>query len=344
MRLSLIALCLLLPGLVLARQVSITGEVTTESSAAPLAGVNVSILEPAGLLTQTVATDPAGQFRMPITVPEAIEHRSGYVVLRFEKDGLQRQDIYLKCDLRAAPQCAAGTVALPRSEGASALSEEEQDRLRPHRAPEGSALIVMPYRMIAPPSETAAIDMELFRFSLETAINTRIQELEQDHEVGQFSMPLPPVGLVALEKDFEDLPLHKQQAVGQYVSALAVISGIGQWRAAQDLVSIQSNFFVMPPEAGSQTRLLRVRDADLPATAINSIELADNLSPMWGHFALVAVAGREYVRAKAAGDKENLRRVRAYLIAERGRLREEEIYKKKDLDRLLETVQQELER
>lgn len=99
----------------------------------------------------------------------------------------------------------------------------------------------------------------------------------------------------------------------------------------------------MPPEAGSQTRLLRVRDADLPATAMNSIELADNLSPMWGYFALVAVAGREYVRAKAAGDTETLRRIRAYLIAERGRLREEEVYRKKDLDRLLERVQQELE-
>jgi hypothetical protein len=280
---------------------------------------------------------------MVLTVPDTIEHRSGYIVLRFVKSGLQPQDIYQKCKLHTAQQCAVGTVVLPQSEGASALSTEEQNMLRVHRAPEGNALFVTPYRVVASPSEAATIDMELFRFSLETAINTRIQELEEDHEVGQFSVPLPPVGLVSLERDFAGLPLPKQQAVGEYVSALAVISGIGQWKAAQGLVSIQSNFFVMPPEAGSQTRLLRVRDADLPASAMNSIELADNLSPLWGHFALVAVAGREYVRAKAADDKQTLRRIRAYLIAERGRLGEEEIYKKKDLDRLLERVEGELE-
>jgi len=293
------------------------------------------------LMSLPATSDSAGVFRLSLAIPGGFQHRSGYIVLHFEKSGMRTQDIYQRCDLSEAQRCDVGAVGLVEAEGASSLSNEEKNTLRSHIAARGNTLFVMPYHVIAAP-ETSGIDMELFRWSLETAINTRIQELEQDLKIQQLDELLPPIGLVSLEPNFEALPLPKQQAIGEFVSALAVISGIGQWKGsseASEQVSIQSNFLVMPPASGSHTRLLRVRDADLPASTVNSIELADNLSPLWGHFALIAVAGRELERATAADDQEALKRIRAYLIAERGRLDEEETFKKNDLERLLARVE-----
>lgn len=346
MRRLLLFACLALPVSALARGVVLDGTVAGEPDSAPLAGVEVSILEPPGLASRPATSDAAGRFRLELAVPEGYRHRSGYVVLRFARTGLRQQDIYQQCNLGKTTHCAAGTVGLAAPGGTSALSAGEQERLRTHIAAQGNALFLTPYRVIAA-AGTDGIDMELFRWALETAINTRIQELEQDLEVEQLDAPLPPVGLVSLEPDFAGLPLPKQQAVGEFVSALAVISGIGQWKAANgagEQVSIQSSFFVMPPAAGKQSRLLQVRDANLPAAAVNSIELADQLSPLWGHFALIAVAGREYERAAAANDRPALKRVRAYLIAERARLSKEDSYRKNDLERLLRHVQEALQR
>ena len=56
------------------------------------------------------------------------------------------------------------------------------------------------------------------------------------------------------------------------------------------------------------------------------------------------MAGREYERAAAANDRPALKRVRAYLIAERGRLSEEDSYRKNDLERLLRHVEEALQR
>lgn len=345
MRRLLLLACLVLPASAFAGDVLLEGTVAGESDNAPLAGIEVSVLEPAGVATQPASSDAAGHFKLHLTVPSGYRHRSGYVVLRFGGTGIRQQDTYQQCDLSTASHCAIGTIRLAAPGGVSSLSPEERNRLRTHIALHGDALFVLPYRMIAA-ANSAGIDMELFRWALETSINTRIQELEQDLEIEQLGEPLPPLGLVTLEPDFAGLPLPKQRAVGEFVRALAVISGIGQWKQPDGdaaRVNIQSNFFVMPPATGEQTRLLRVRDTDLPAAAVNSLELADQLSPLWGHFALVAVAGREYERARAANDRPALERIRAYLIAERGRLGEEDSYRKNDLERLLRRVQEALQ-
>jgi len=340
MKYPLFFIALLFPVLSFASNINIHGSIVSSAANKALSGVKVSLMEPFGFSSSITSTDHQGRFKLDLVRPQTLNLHSRFITLRFEKNGYQKSDQLHSCDLKTQNQCDIETIELYQLKQPTTLSQNEQEMLTNYTGNQGNSLFLIPYRML-PDDAPVQIDVELFVFALQSAINTRMQNLEEFLGVQAFE-PLPPIELQTLTETISRMSLGKRRSIGEYVTALAMISGMSQWKSNQgdnQQMSIYSNFLVMPTETGKNPRLLQVRDKGLSSEAVNSIELADQLSPLWGHFALLAIAGKEYARAAENGDKAVLERIRAYLIAEKATLQKEETFKLNDLNRLLAKIE-----
>ena len=338
-------LALLFPVFLLAAGINIQGVIVSNSANTPLPNVSVTLMEPAGFSSSTTSTDHQGRFNLDLIRPQNLNIHSRFITLRFEKQGFQKSDTLHSCNLKTENQCDIETIQLYQLKQPTSLTQDEQNILTSYAKNQGNSLFLIPYRML-PENAPVQIDLELFVFALQSAINTRIQDLEEFIGVQSFE-PLPPIELQTLTELISKMDLGKRRSIGKYVNALAMISGISQLKniqAGDQQMSIYSEFLVMPVGGGKNSRLLQVRDKGLSSEDVNSIELADQLSPLWGHFALLAIAGKEYSRAMADGDVTALKRIRAYLIAEKATLKKDEALKLNDLKRLLAKIEGGLKR
>lgn len=339
----LILISLLLPLMANAIEIDIQGVIVSGEQKKPIAGVKIDLLEPAIFSTQTTITNTQGEFNLHFNKPENINIYSRYITLRITKNGYLKLDTLHPCNLKSKQQCDLESVQLEKLKQPSNLSQQEQHDLSKLAANQGNSLFLIPFKVI-PDDTPAQIDLELFAYALQSAINTRMQDLEEYLGVQVFD-PLPPIELQTLTQSLAATDLAKRRSIGEYIKALAMISGISQWKSSQNndpKINLYSDFLVMPSESGKSPRLLQVRDKELTPDTINSIELADQLSPLWGHFALLAIAGKEVTRATISGDNSTLERIRAYLIAEKATLEKNDSYKLNDLNRLLARIEQRL--
>lgn len=337
-RLMLLPL-LIMPGSALAADYTIRGSVLSAPEDLPIAGVNIELVEPAGALSPSTISDENGNFSVTFSTPTSHNFHSPYIVFKYHKTGYHESVNYQQCDFNTSSVCKTDAIQLSKIQQPTDLSLEEQSQLAAHTNNTGNSLFLIPYRML-PDNAPSQIDQEIFAYALQSAITTRMQDLEEYLGVQAFD-PLPPIELRTLEQSLSITGLAKRRSIGQYVNALAMISGISQWKngdGEQIKMNIYSDFLVVPAEQGKNSRLLQVRDKGLSSETVNSIELADQLSPLWGHFALLAIASKEYERATKNGDNSMLERIKAYLIAEKATLSKNETFKLNDLNRLLNKI------
>ena len=102
------------------------------------------------------------------------------------------------------------------------------------------------------------------------------------------------------------------------IGALAVISGFGALEEAggERQVVMSSTYVVVPQLPALDSPIIYVDDV-LPPQQLASPRLWERLSKLWGRSTVLALGIREFREARGAGDRDRLRHVRAYLVAER---------------------------
>ena len=328
-----------------AEPVRIVGTVTGGVSGTPVRDVRVDVLILGDLTPKAALTDMAGQYEATVKTSKPLD-KPVTVTLRFYKEGFDPYptDSIQTCDFRPGA-CRVSSIQLAPSGGSSALTEEERTKLDSVKSTEGSTLFMLPYQVTHPVASETPINMKTLTDSLQIAISTQIQSLEGDRELARFE-PLEPVSLMAVppEIDIDETNVERIKTVGHHLNALAVISGNGEvarTSEASEIINVRSRFVIMPTN-GNAARQFLVDDRELPSTLFNSLELAEKLSPQWGHNTVFALCQREFAKAKQAKDRKALWRIRAYVNAQLHRASGDEKLKVGDLQRLLLRIDEEL--
>ncbi|HEB96816.1 MAG TPA: carboxypeptidase regulatory-like domain-containing protein [Sedimenticola thiotaurini] len=347
MKRGLLLLLLLLPPLAgSAREVLLTGTITSDGGQRPEAGVSVTLLEPSDIPPATTRSGTDGRFGLRLRLPPGYPRSPDYVTLHLEAPDLFPQDAIVPCRIATTDRCEGISIGMPRlgGNGTGEAPDGGPDGIQP-LAPDEYALLLSPYEMI-PETAQVRIDGRLFAAAMRRAVNTHLNELGATPEALRFD-PLPPVDMVTIGRPLATARFSERRRLGRRLGVLAVVSGLGEWRsgdAAEPRVTLNTEFLLIPPDQEGRAHLLTIVDPDLPAAEFNSMQLAKRMSPLWQRYSLVALAERELARALDEGDRRALERIYAYVVAERGRLSAEEQRRAAELERLRLRIDEALQR
>lgn len=277
----------------------------------PLADVQVRV-ELDGRSRTAAAADAQGRYAIDLAALFGAPARpAGDLALRFDKPGFKP----LARVLRVAEAAARPLeVALLPESGKSTLAPEEEKKLEPLVTRVGTGpLVLVPYDLPADAFDTTAERLnERLRANLERLILTHVQAALHGVDTSGLALKLLPV---AGARDAAQL-----RAYGQFVNALAVVSGSGDKAPDGADVLVSSSYVIIPRTDAFQPPLVFVDDR-VRANLLTSPELHRHLSKLWGRITVLAVAVRDLKEAGAIEDVAQRRavqqRVRGYLVAER---------------------------
>jgi hypothetical protein len=320
---TLVLLSLLSP---LAAQ-NLTG--TVMALGKPSADVAV-VAEADGRAFGDARTDAKGAFSIPLA--PAGDARD--LAVTFSKTGFRGE-------VRRLDRSAAGRplqVKLLAATGVSAISPQDEQRLRPLVSPAGSGpLMFVPYALpggsgSAGGSQAAAANQRL-RVQLQRLILTHVQSTVGSANVSITELPVDANNDIA-----------RLQAIGEFVNALGVVSGIGLDDGTGQSMEIASSFVIIPRPQLFEPPVLNIVDT-VPARKLGLPTLDQSMSRMWGRATVLALAARDLKAAEALkGDsrRTELQRVRRYLVAERSTVGPRDEIGTARLNELIERVTREV--
>lgn len=330
MRPRLIALAALVAVAALAAVNAQTLSGTVVSRGVPLADVAVTA-EADGRRLASVTTDAQGRFAIDVATSKARDF-----LLEFSRAGFRRDVKVLDRSTLSRP---LQVVLLPAS-GPGAISPEDEQKLKALVTPAGTGpLMFVPYSLPAgTDAATASALNERLRLQLQRLIITHVQAPSVVADSRGVSLtPLP----VAANNDLERL-----RAVGEFVNALAVVSGIGIDDAATPTIELASSYVIIPRGDLFEPPVLNIVDT-VPAQQIGRVALDQKMSRMWGRATVLALAARDLREAKSlpvAARKIELARVKRYLVAERADVGARDELGEAKLKELIDVVSRELGR
>ncbi len=335
---ALFLLAFVVPLICHAREVAVSGVATLGSTGRPATGVNVTLLEPPGLLAGSVKTDQQGRFRMNLHLTEDQGLVGRSVALRFEGHGVHPINIiYRNCDLRTAVRCEEELVALPLLEDDGSAPNSVIGNVP--QIPAGEyGLVLSPYEIV-PPSSRRKIDTGLFASTMRRAINAHLTELGAAADLQGIGR-LPLLDIYTTDRPLARASLHARRVLGEMSGAIAVIAGQGQWaqEPAGESIALVTDFLLMPPTPTENPLFVEIKDPSTPLARFSSLDLADQLSPLWKRYSLVALAEWELERAIRTGDRHAMDRVYVYVAEERNRLSGAEKARAAELRGLLKRI------
>jgi hypothetical protein len=298
---------------------SLTGTVTDAGK--PLADVAV-VAEADGRGFGTARTDAQGQFAIPLSP-----------AVTFSKTGFRGE-------VRRLDRSAAGRplqVGLLAATGLSAISAQDQEKLLPLKTLDGTGpLMFVPYALPGDGSggqATAAANQRL-RLQLQRLIVTHVQGT-----VGSAG-----VSITALPVDANN-DIARLQAIGHFVNALGVVSGMGLDDGSGQSMELSSSFVIIPRAKLFEPPVLNIIDT-VPARKLGLSALDQSFSRMWGRATVLALAARDLKVAEEISGVEarraELKRVRAYLVAERSTVGPSDAIGTARLNDLIDRVTREL--
>jgi hypothetical protein len=231
------------------------------------------------------------------------------LMLIFSKPGFQPANKLVRLTGGQTP----GTIAmqLDPAGGSAALAAAERQRLDQYAAAPGSApLFLVPYSLAGISAVDPKKVNEMLRANLERVIVTHLQASAAGTGA-RVSLKLLPVEQMG--------DIDRLRAYGSYLNALGVITGYGAVEPASGgagTLGVSSTFLIVPRADTVGAPVLYVDD-DMPADSVASPRLYKHLSKLWGRSTVLALGVSEFGKAKASGDKQTLRRIRAYLQSER---------------------------
>ena len=266
----------------------------------PLAGVAVTA-EADGRSIGNTLTNAQGQFAIPLTSAAGARD----FAVNFTRAGF-------RSEVRRLDRAAAARplqISLLAATGPGAISPQDETRLRPLISPAGvGPLMFVPYDLQGGDAGQIAATNQRLRQQLQRLIITHVQTT-----TGASGVSITPLPVDA------NNDLTRLQAIGEFVNALGVVSGMGLDDGSGQSIELSSSFVIIPRATLFEPPVLNIVDT-VPVRKLGLSSLDQSFSRMWGRATVLALAARDLKGAEVlSGDtrRNELRRVRGYLVAER---------------------------
>jgi len=250
-------------------------------------------------------------------------------------------------DVRLLDRPALGRalqVTLVPMTGPAAILPEDEQKLRSLVTPVGTGpLVFIPYDLPTGAGQGDAVALnERLRVQLQRLIVTHVQIAATSTEARDISLTKASV---AAGND-----LSRMRAVGQFVNALAVVSGtgfgVGDGASASKEMELASSYVIIPQGEWFDPPLLSIVDT-VPSDQVGRISLDQKMSRMWGRATILALAARDLKTVQSLKGEERrtlLQRIQRYVIAERANVGAADELGAAKLKELVEIVARELGR
>jgi len=284
-----------------ARAQTITG---TVRAAEPLGGVTVLVEVNSRRLT-TVTTDSNGKFSFALAPGTG---RSADVLISFTREG------FVPATRLDTPENAAARplsiVLLPRT-GEGAISDDIKKVLGPAVTHVGTGpLMFVPYRL---PADAAIGSVG----ELNQRLRVQLQRLILTHV--QLSLPDADArDIVLVQLNVEANDLERLRTYGEFVNALAMVSGLGIADGGTQTIELASSFVIIPRAQQFEPPILTIVDT-VPVAGIGRVALDQRMSKEWGRATVIALAVRDLRAAQSlAGSQKRaaLEKTQRFLVAE----------------------------
>lgn len=228
-------------------------------------------------------------------------------------------------------------VTLLPSTGEGAITPAEKRLLEPAVTRLGTGpLVFIPYRLPAAGAVGTAVE-------LNQRLRTQLQRLILTHV--QRSLPdLDTRDITLAQLSIEAADDERLRAYGEFVNALAVVSGLGIADGSTQTIELASSFVIIPRTPQFQPPMLTIVD-NVPAASIGRVALDQRLSKEWGRATVIALAVRDLRDAQGlAGEAKRaaLRKTERLLVDELADVDATEQLNARRLQQLLQQVRKEL--
>lgn len=204
------------------------------------------------------------------------------------------------------------------------LTPRDKEKLAQQRSVNGQTLFLLPYQLEG--FRTDVLERDLHR-----GVTTYLQERQLRREHQDVSLHRLEQNLLPPNYTPTDTEIIK--AIGEALNALAVvyISGRTAGSGAETILSLQSRYRIIPSTNEYTPKVMYIDDF-----APTSVPLYQEINKKWGHGTVLAIAIKEYVRAKNERNRDLLEVIREYLVTERSRLGNQDRGLAEDLTKLIE--------
>ena len=294
------------------------------------------VAEADGRPVAQLKTEPDGRFKVDFSPhPKARDFTVTFSLAGFRKDVRLLDRSTLDRPLQ---------VTLVPTTGPAAIPPEDEQKLKSLVTSVGTGpLLFVPYNLPAGAGQPDAASLnERLRVQLQRLIVTHVQIAATSTEARDISLTKASVDA--------GNDLARLRAVGQFVNALAVVSGIGfgvgDGVSAPKEIELASTFVIIPQGEWFDPPLLSIVDT-VPSDQVGRAALDQKMSRMWGRATILALASRDLkgVQAlKGPERKTQLQKIQRYLIAERANVGAADELGAAKLKELVEIVSRELGR
>jgi hypothetical protein len=299
------------------------------------AGVSV-IAEADGRPVAQLNSDADGRFKVDFSpYPKAQDFTVTFSLQGFRKDVRLLDRAALERPLK---------VALVPMTGATAIPAEDEQKLKSLVTLVGTGpLVFVPYSLPAGAGQVDAVALnERLRAQLQRLIVTHVQLAATSTDIHNISLTKASVDA--------GNDLSRLRAVGQFVNAIAVVSGIGfgvgDGVSAPKEIELASSYVIIPQGDWFDPPFLSIVDT-VPSDQVGRFALDQKMSRMWGRATILALAARDLKAVQALKGEERrtlLQRIQRYVIAERANVGAADELGAAKLKELVEIVARELGR
>jgi hypothetical protein len=299
-------------------------------AAEPLGDVSI-VVEVNGRPLTRVSTDAAGRFGFSLAPGTG---SASDVLMSFLKTGFAPATRLVSArDAAARP---LEIELLPRT-GQGAISEEVRRILEPAVTRVGTGpLMFVPYRLPADATLGTASDLnERLRLQLQRLILTHVQLSMADADTRDIALA---------QINVEAADLERLRTYGEFINALAVVSGLGIADGGTQTIELASSFVIIPRAPQFEPPVLTIVDT-VPAASIGRVALDQRMSKEWGRATVIALAVRDLKDAQAlsgAQKRDVLQKTERFLVAELSDVGANDQLSARKLQQLLEQVRREL--
>jgi hypothetical protein len=291
----------------------------------PLGGVAVAA-EADGRSIGNAVTNAQGQFAIPLASAATARDFAVNFTLKGFRSEVRRLD-------RAAAARPL-PISLLAASGPGAISPQDEARLRPLITPAGvGPLMFVPYDLQGADAAQVTAANQRLRQQLQRLIVTHVQAT-----VGVSGVSITPLPVDA------NNDLTRLQAIGEFVNALGVVSGMGLDDGSGESLELSSSFVIIPRANLFEPPVLNIVDT-VPVRKLGLASLDQSFSRMWGRATVLALAARDLKAAEVLGGearRNELRRVRGYLVTERSNVGPGDAIGTTRLNELIERVTREV--
>ncbi len=315
-------------------QGSVAGVVVDERSSKKISGVTITLQAKGIWKSDLPATQSNGQFDLDLEqIFPAVDLKRSTITLAFAKPGYNPHNLVLNTD-SDRENWDQLEIRLVKPRGIPKISEEQSEKIEKYVSEKGKTLYLLPYYLA---QADDSLKLQLFAQNLFDSITANLKTTVQAAPGVEMDVSIQPIPEISITST--NIEQHYQ--MGEYLNALAMISGIGELLTDEHgkaEVYLRSNYVTIPAVARLRPGNVTIKD-QFPSQLLNSLQLSEHLNKYWGHHTALAICVQEFHRAMIPSrNKGQLRTVEKLIIASRSQLSGDNPQLKAQFDKLLDIV------